>query len=257
MSGISNQIIMKTYNDYSELVKHPFAQNIFEKARAILHEIRDPKTGFKIDTEYKRTPTEYEYYLIGVGQSLAHLFSIIQQMEHTILYFSAFSPTKRMDEAGINRHSHLLWAIENYIIRTKSFYDRLLILIDRVFDFQNEGIYISHSSIVSNKHIKLTDIPGKVRPIKKALKKYYNDRNTIIHEQTYLDEELRKIEGLTLILDNDEIENDDLKEELQFYTRKYVKKKTQEFSRTNIKLCQLTSELFESLYNIYKNKSNL
>ncbi len=160
-----------SHETYYSLSKHPFVDEVYKKGIAIKKEIEWPN-GFKVGVKGKRDPFEEEFYCLRLGFNLAHLLTVVKQMEDTVYYMSNFSPTDAMKKAGIDRSSHLLWSVENYIIRTQTVYDRLLILIDRLFNIQNQSNRISHESIVTNSHISRTEIPNALKPVKSAIKKY-------------------------------------------------------------------------------------
>lgn len=244
------------FENYDSLSKHPFVENVFKLAMEITREIKKPN-GFKVEADFKREPVEEEFYILQLGYCLTHLLTIIQQMEHTTLYMSNFSPTDLMKDAGVNRATHLLWSIENYIIRTQTAYDRLLVLTDRLFHIHNNPNRISHDLIVTNAHIKRTKIPESLKPVRKAIKKYYYDRNSIIHESSYADVELRHIEALTILSSNpdyDSYNDENLKEDLKYNVRRYVGKRKTEFTRINKNICIAMGEVFKTMLPIYTKK---
>lgn len=245
-----------SYDTYDSLSKHPFVEEIFKKGMEINKEIGKP-SGLRINAQYKRDPYEEEFYCLRIGFCMAHLLTVVQQMEHTILYMSNFTPTELMKKAGVTRSTHLLWSVENYIIRTQTVYDRLLVLVDRLFHIQNEPHRISHDSIVTNTHISRTTIPSALKAVKSAVKKYYYDRNTIIHEASYLDDELRRIEAYTILTSNsdyDEIRLDDLKEELKWTVRNYLKNRKKEFAKINKNVSIGLGELFTQMHPLFTKK---
>jgi len=244
------------YEIYDNLLKHPFVEEVFKKGAEVTKEIGEPN-GFKVGAKLKRDPSEEEFYCLQVGHCLAHLLTVVQQMEHTILFMSNFSPSKKMKMAGVNRHTHLLWSIENYIVRTQSVYDRLLILVDRLFHIQNQPNRITHESIVTNTHISRTEIPAFLKPVKKSVKKYYNDRNTFVHQASYLEDELRRIEAYCIMSSNPDFSDEvaeDIIEELKWSIRQFLKKRQREFSRINKNVCISLSNLFTKMHPLYSSK---
>ena len=105
--------------------------------------------------------------------------------------------------------------------------------------------------------ISRTAIPQALKPVRSAVKKYYRDRNTIIHEASYLDNELRKIEAYTLLSSNsdyDEFEVKRLKERLRCSVREFLKKRKREFTRINKNVCVALGGLFYKMHPIYIKK---
>ena len=246
------------YETYDEITNHPFIRDLLQQGIKISSEVIE-HNGFKVESKYKREPIEKEFYCLQLGHSISHLLTVIQQMEHTIYYMSNFSPTGHMKKAGITKHNHLLWSVENYIIRTQTAYDRLLIAIDRLFNIQNTPGRISHEAIVSNLHIKRTPIPKLLKPIKNSVKKYYHDRNTIIHQNSFLEDELHAIEAYTILSmhdDENEQTRSHLKQDLKWSTRDYINKKKREYSRVNKNLIKAIAPMFNEMHAIYKKKFN-
>ena len=239
-----------TNDSHNSLQKHPFVEEILKMAVKISMEHRK-------EIKSKSDFYEYEYYCLQLGSCLAHLLTVIQQMEHAVYYMSNFTSTEAMKKVGINRSTHLIWSVENYIIRTRTVYDRSLILVDRLFHIQNQGNQITHESIITNAHISRTNIRNALKPIKSAVNKYYFKRNQIIHEASYADNEIASIELFAAALsdpDNDEAYKKRLKKEFQFHLSIFLKDRKQMFSRINKKVCIAMANLFDEMHPIYKKK---
>lgn len=246
--------MVKKYHKTDDLGQHPFTTTVFKDAVSIDRAISVQGSQFKVDVEYKRKPTQAEFYCLSVGRSLASLLSICQQLEHSILYFSSFTPSEKMREAGVSRHSHLLYCIENYIIRTKSMYDRVLRLVDKVFLVYNPSHLISHELVISNIHIKNSDIPSKLRSIKNSVKGFFRERNEIIHERKYLEDDLLELEGYTILVAIDEAYKNDkqFNSLIKSLTSKIVKGKTKLFTAVNKKLFTEIAGLFDECIKRYQ-----
>jgi len=249
----------KKYSTYNALSYHPFALSALHYGVRILAVIEKPLTVLKTKGEYKRTPSKAEYYCISVGRTLSHVLSICQQLEHSVLYFSSFSPTQKMKKASITRQSHLLYCIENYIIRTQSMYDRLLVLVDRVFELYNPSHRISHELIIGNSHIRNSSIPGKLKALRKVTKGYYRDRNMIIHEQQFLEDNLRELEIYTVLSTSEDPfkGQQGLIKEVNYLARQVVKNKTKEFSKVNHDSFVILSDIFNNLNKKYEYKRDI
>lgn len=245
--------MVKKYHRTDDLANHPFVKYVFHDAVRITAAIQAPGSAFKVDAEYKRDPTQAEFYCISTGSSLAQLIGICQQMEHSILYFSSFTPTEKMKKNGITRQSHLLYCIENYIIRTQSMYDRVLRLVDKAFCLYNPSHLISHELIISNIHIRHSSIPSKLKSIRKSIKGYYRDRNEIMHEREYLENDLRRLEAYTILATDEPYRNDKyFKLEIKDLIRQIVKGKTKTFTSVNKNAFNAISELFDELMKKYQ-----
>ncbi len=256
---MSNKKQTKKYTTFNALSNHSFPLSALAYGVRILAVIEKPLTVLKTKGEYKRTPSKAEYYCISVGTTLSHVLSICQQLEHSVLYFSSFSPTQKMKKASITRQAHLLYCIENYIIRTQSMYDRLLVLVDRVYELYNPSHRISHELIISNTHIHNSSIPSKLKALRKVIKDYYRDRNTIIHEHHFLEEDLRRLDIYTLLSDiEDPLEElPDLKKAINPLAKQIIKNKTKEFSKVNHDSFVILGDIFNHLKKEYECKRDI
>lgn len=244
----------KTRKQYTseDLGKHHFSKAVFHDAIRISGEIELPNSIFKVKAKWKRDPTKAEFYCISTGTALAHFLSICQQLENSVLYFSSFSRTKKMKKAGITRSGYILYCIENYIIRTQTMYDRLLRLIDKTYCIFNPPHLVSHELIVSNLNIKHSSVPALLKFIRKVIKKYHRDRDDIIHEKQYLEDDLRRLEIYTMLSTDKSFEKNQIFQNLvKIYKRQIVKGKTSEFSEVNYRAFDYVAKLFDVLDKEY------
>ena len=80
-------------------------------------------------TTFKEPLSDKEYYIWGTGNSLVHFLVICEQLSHIPLYLLSYCPSSKMKKEGFTRHSYVLYCVENYIIRIRILYDRILQLI--------------------------------------------------------------------------------------------------------------------------------
>lgn len=247
--------MLKKYSTVEGLAKHPFAQSVLHNGGRVAESLHAPGSLFKVDAAYSREPTQAEFYCVSTGNSLAQLLSVCQQLEHSILYLSSFSPTEKMKQSGISRQSHLLYCIENYIVRSQSVYDRVLRLVDKVFCLYNPSHLISRELVISNTHVKNSEVPPKLKSIRSVIKDYYRDRNEIIHESHYLEDDLRRLEGYTILSAEEPFKNDkDIRLGIKHLTKQIVQDKTRTFSKVNNEAFMAISELFNALTNKYNDQ---
>jgi len=231
---------MNIIPNYLRLEKHVFVQEAFQDACPIHQKTCVPGTDSKVNAPYKRSLYENEFYIIHVGHALAHLLIACQQLSHAPLYLSSFCPSKKMVAAGVTRHSHILFCIENYIIRVRSLHDKALQLINAVFRLYNPPDKVTHALIKNNLHVSNTKVPSALQKLKKITGKYHEDRNKIIHRECFQEDDLRFIELLTISKDKASGSAKDLK----FHTTVYIREKEQELLKNN-------SEVFDSISNIF------
>lgn len=188
-------------NELFQLILHKFVARIFEEATEVEKSIIIP--GKILKPKYKREMNEYEFYVTRVGNRIAHLLNITKQLAEIPLYLTSFNPSTRMKNAGLNRHSYLLYHIENFIIRTSSLFDRALKLIDAVFHLQNDDRECKTNTILKNTHVARTDIPKQMKDLQNLIKKFTSERNKIIHHENYHDSFLQLLEVYTIVLESE------------------------------------------------------
>jgi hypothetical protein len=249
----------KEYSTFDALSHHPFVSSALQYGVRISGAVERLDTVLKANVEYNRLPSKAEHYCLRVARSLVHVLTTCQQLEHSILYFSSFSPTQKMKRVGITRQAHLLCCIEDYIIRTQSLYDRLLKLIDAAFEIYNPSRRISHDLIVGNSHIRHSAIPDLLKALRRVLEPYRHDRNEIVHERRYLEDDIRRLEGYTLLSTSDGPlkGHPGLMDEIRCLTRQVVKDKTKEFSKVNHDSFVALGSVFDHLNKEYEHKREI
>jgi hypothetical protein len=174
-------------NTFSTLTESTFSKAVFRDARESMNESHKGKLipeGAKVD--------EHQFYLQGVGFHLAHALSWMKQLESAVELLTNYEYSKRM---STSRADHLIYSIENYLIRLNSTYDRMLQLTNAVFHLCIHEEHVSHSIITTNAKVEhRPQVVAKLKAVKKHLDKYAQDRHTIVHKHSLLDEKLRRIE---------------------------------------------------------------
>jgi hypothetical protein len=246
------------YMDYQEalleqLTSHPFAKKAIKNAVDISLALQKNHAS-GVEAKYSLARYEYEYYVVEVGHTLAHLVGICEQMIYAVHFLSSFSLTKRMREKGINRSNHILYNVENYLIRTQSLNDRVLKLTNAVFHLEIDQRNCKFDTISKNSHVKITKVPGKLQKISKILEKYRQDRNTVIHHKSYQENDLQNVELLYLVSKSDTDESQNLPNFAYHASRlasKYVKQKSAEFDEFNQLIFKEVLALFDELEKKY------
>lgn len=238
------------------LLTHPFTQRVFEDCRSVYRAI--DVSGKTLSRESTQEPDEYQFYILRTGNRIAHLLETCRQLEDTILYLSSFSPSIRMKRAGINRHSYLLYTIENFIIRTSTLYDWGLKLVDAVFHLGNAPRECRSNTILKNIHVKRTGVPDRMKGLRRVVDKYSQDRNSIVHHEEYQDSQLRSLEMSSLLQREIDLAGEkpsgrlqDLPELTKERIREVVQAKTKEFEEFNREMFSRTLDLLSELDGEY------
>lgn len=201
---------------------------------------------------------ERQFYICRVGYSLAHTLTWVEQLHQAVFFLSDSSRSKKQLDNGIQRSHHLIYNIENYLVRLQSIYDRLLQLVNSVFHICNAETTVSHVLIVNNLKVARTEIPKLLKIVRNTIKHKSEVRNEIIHRHSYSDTELEKMELLymhtkeTWNPKNKDITYERLCNYRTESMKNIVKQKKSEFELINSKLVEKLVPLFNALHVQYQ-----
>lgn len=233
-------------------MKHPFTRKVLEAVRPVIAAEHEYKKRHGRQAEF--VPDEYEFYLKQVGNILSVLLSHCEQLEHALLFMSNYRETPAMSRAGITRAKHLRFHLENYIIRTQTLYDLVLQLVDAVFHLTNGAREICHKIIVNNIKVKHTEIPSKLKPLRKKLGEFINARHDVVHRGYYQDPDLYRVELYSVLEKDIKESGNDMPEHLSYVPnarkeiiREFIGSRKAKYSRFNACIFQLVSDIFDVL----------
>ncbi|MGK6349661.1 Cthe_2314 family HEPN domain-containing protein [Parapedobacter sp. DT-150] len=235
-----------------KITSHRFTQNLINDSRVIA---RDHK--FRLtDIEFEEDPdfTEYEYYIHNTGFYCVHLLELCRQLENAVNLISNFRYDKK-NEFG--RVDHLVYNIENYMIRLTSLSDRVLQVINATFHLAINEKDVNERVIINNLKVARTSVAPHFNEFKKTLKDYTGERNTIVHRHSYLNKQLLKIQvfydtQLTkgILEDNDRALG--LKEIRKTLLTKFIVDRKKEYEKTNENCFEKLMPLLDDLAEQYE-----
>lgn len=213
--------------------------------------------GLMDEFDDSTTVDEMQFYTMRVGFALSHTLGWVEQLHQAVYFMTDFGYGKKAKELHIKRPAHLLYNIENYLIRLQSIYDRCLQLANAVFHICMSDELVSHSLIVSNLHISRTAVPKLLKAIRKTIDEHAQDRHQLIHRHSHMDPELRNIE--LLYMHSKETWHEDSKftyETLATHraerVRKFTVRRKAEFEKMNAALVTALRPFFDELLLQYK-----
>lgn len=230
-------------------------QTVLDDAKLAFADIEVDPLATELPEDIKLT--EYQYYVQKVGFFLAHTISWCKQLDLAIELLSNFDYSKK----NASRSEHLIYNIENYLIRVKSVQDRVLQLVNAVFHLCINEANVNNGVIVSN--YKIQHRPEILKSIK-AIGKYLSDheqiRHTLIHRHSLIDKDLKKIE-LFYLNDFEHIE-DEQRVRVYKYVRteklkSFLSIKKTEFKKINNDLYELIDALLISLKPEYERQKKI
>ena len=231
---------------------HNFLNSLAEYARPVidLHDgnhsnIREgfaPKRNLRMDEEYLRTT------LLCGGE----LATTCLQLDQTIQFLSNFRSTKKLKEYKINRYDHVVYHLENHLIRITSIFDRCLILTNQVFLLGNTPKNCKQYIIYNNQYVQGTIIVKILKKIEKHINPYRTKRNVIVHQEGYSHKDLRILEACSIL----EKQGEDFFHQY-YYKRQidgFVKERKAELEVFNNTLFRLIDDFLTELLKIFENK---
>jgi len=185
-------------SDLTELELHSFAQDVLERSSAV-EKLLGNRARANVVPEYTREPDEHEFFLIGVAIAMAELLNCCHQLSQIPVLLANHRQTATMDKAGINRHSMMVYHIENYLIRTQSVLDRTVKLVDAAFHLLNAPRNCRYDVVIQNVKVQVSDIPEHIKKLRKLLVRYAGVRNEIIHHHSIKEDALRRLDLLFIL----------------------------------------------------------
>lgn len=241
-----------------DLHQHP----LFDEAVRDSIAVQDA-LGLKLTDEFDENTTldELQFYVTRVGFSLSHTLGWVEQLHQAVHFMTDFTYGRKAADAGVKKSHHLLYNVENYLIRIVSVYDRCLQLTNAVFHICMSDELVNHSAIVSNLHVSRTDVPKLLKAVKKATKNEEQERHKLIHRHSHMDPELRRIE--LLYMQTKETWGDDRKYPYKNLVhvrsqlaKKFTARRKKEFEATNTELVNALGPLFDGLLLEYRRQKS-
>jgi hypothetical protein len=175
-----------------KLVMHNFIQQVLKDTEPFL---KDAKMFDKYIVDmHEIEMSDLEHYIRYVSFYAIHLFELCNQLERALNLLSNFR-TDNKNEIGWGHH--LTYNIENYFIRLDSLYDRVLQLVNAIYNFGLTDNFVNKKSVTK----KISTVNGfselnnSLEVLNKVLKNYSDEkRNVIVHRHSFFDQQLDRIE---------------------------------------------------------------
>lgn len=199
---------------------------------------------------------ELQFYVTRVGFFLSHTLNWAEQLQYAVHFIAEFAYSKKASAAGIKRSHHLLYNVENYLIRLPSVYDRCLQLTNAVFHLGVKTEDVRYSSIVPKLQGRRTEVPELLNAVQKLIKGEGQGRDTLVHRHSLMDPEFRRID--LFYMASEETWGTDNKTPFTRLVqargelvRKYTARRKAEFETINTQLGIALAALFDGLWVEY------
>jgi hypothetical protein len=230
----------------------PLAQDILRET--VPSDPRRRRAGEKLrslrpDEEYARRSLVFA----------SELLNVCDQMSYAVEFLSGFRSRKMPSGEVITRFDYIVYHIENHLIRTNSVLDRVLLLVNIIFQLGVPEKECRFSVIAPNEHIASTPTAGALRAIQKIIEPYQGQRNSVIHRRRLSDENLTPVELYYVFQKSASTGSDDAVDAVtenffHFYkdmTDKFVKTKKEELLAFNSEAFLAVSKLLQTLEPIF------
>jgi len=147
--------------------------------------------------------TEVEQYQVNCWATCKAVKTSLKKLE------IAEECIKQSYRFSLNEHEiaeYVEFHIENYLIRSRSVYDRVLIFTNYLCDIQMAKESANHISITTNQKVEKLGLKSALKKINKACEVYRIERNKVVHHDKYSNQELDWVDAAKkakLILDGE------------------------------------------------------
>ena len=131
-------------SNFSKFDENDFLISVLKDGEVAFSDIKVERVAIEIPEDIELT--EFQYYIQKVGFYLVNTISWCKQLDLAIELLSNFDYSRK----ETTRAEHLIYNIENYLIRIKSVHDRVLQLVNAVFHLCINEANVNHGVIVSN-----------------------------------------------------------------------------------------------------------
>ena len=196
--------------------------------------------------------TEVEQYHVDCWSTCKAIKNSLKKLdvaEECIRRSYRFSPSEHEIAEYIEFH------IENYLIRSRSVYDRALIFTSYLCDIQMAKDAVSHVSIITNQKVEKLGLHNALKKINKACAVYRLERNGVVHHDRYSDQGLEWVDTARkakLIL-NGEIKSIGLSDEvIEQNTATVIIEHLDKFSENTRKITESVNSFLDLALPIYE-----
>ncbi len=195
-----------------------------------------------------------EDYMFKCAKSLGAIDSAINKSQIAIDLLK-LSLKNIPNKSEFSTAEYIEYALENYIIRSRAVYDRVLIFIGHLCNLGIANDSITHQLLVTNHHVLKYDLSKKLKNINRSCDVYRNKRNVIIHHDKLVDDDFGYV---SLLISVNHLSELDGKEkpinqgQVNLYSKNIIKLKANEYDKNLSDIKKNINLLFDECGPIYK-----
>lgn len=187
-----------------------------------------------------------EQYTLDCFEAIRNVTNCIEQLHFSIELLSGYRASTSPN--SMNRHDHIVFAIENYYLRITSVYDRCLRLVNTLYKLGLPERECKNNTIIKNTHVKGSNIEVSLKALDKFTNKFRQFRNSVAHNETYSeDDKLNTIASYYFLEDQGVTEIIKFKHLYKTETDKYIKDKRTEFKAHLVELENLIIDFLNTV----------
>jgi hypothetical protein len=165
-----------------------------------------------------------------------------------------------MERAGINRHSQIVYHVENYVIRTQSLLDRVLKLVDAVFHLLNDPRNCRYDVVIKNVKVQVSDLPESIKDLRTLLSRYSAVRSEVVHQHSIKEDRLRALDLFFLTERWERVypnpKHPSVGGLVKEVTQEVLREKKNEFIEFNTEIAVAISRIFDKLMPYYSREEH-
>jgi len=239
----------------------PFLRRLTNLSSVIIQKYHQPDQDWQLQ-QAAAAYSQKEQYTVDALLALGEIETVYDQLEQSPYFLANFRQTQALKSKGIARFDHIIYHIESHLFRATGILDRMLLLINCIFELQlppekakayniltdkkgNEGKYASvMKSFDSTLYNNLLDLL-------KVIDKHRDARNEISHQKRYNNKKLNTIEMFHILQTS---HNPDFTERHYLYfakqeADKVVKVYKEKMLKFNNKIRSLIDAIYTGLEN--------
>ena len=128
--------------NFAKLLQSPFVQTVFDDASKVWKKFNVEPGSF--EWPESAPLLESQFYVQRLGFHVSHALTWFKQLDLAIEFLSNYEYSKKQSS---NRADHLIYNVENYLIRLNSVYDRTLQLTNSTFHLCLGEDHVRHAAV--------------------------------------------------------------------------------------------------------------
>jgi hypothetical protein len=210
-----------------------------------------------IQDKEKNNFSKKEKYFFELLIKTVEIIKKVDELNYCLLFLSVF-PKYKTWEKKIYRRNYIEYHLNYYYINIIALFDRILHLINFIYELGLPDRYVTKDCICNNLNID-KEISKFIKKFDKALNNIRKEQNKIKHKKNKMYKELdlpvlleHHILGLSK--ESSETRKKLLNLDMNYYYRDFIKEKKKEIEKDNKAITEIIEFIFETLYKKVEEK---